>query len=56
MLGWAQGRSGYGPRALGNRSILTGPWPPGTSSATSVRREQYRLWQGRFFLLRPEYS
>jgi predicted NodU family carbamoyl transferase len=27
VLGWAQGRSEYGPRALGNRSILADPRP-----------------------------
>jgi len=27
ILGWFQGRMEFGPRALGNRSILTAPYP-----------------------------
>ena len=27
-VGWFQGRMEYGPRALGNRSLLASPWAP----------------------------
>lgn len=28
ILGWFQGRAEFGPRALGNRSLLASPWAP----------------------------
>jgi len=28
IVGWFQGRSEFGPRALGNRSLLASPWAP----------------------------
>lgn len=45
VLGWAQGRSEYGPRALGNRSILADARPGGNKdriNAMVKKREAYR--------------
>ncbi|MGY1456753.1 carbamoyltransferase family protein [Streptomyces sp. SS8] len=45
VIGWAQGRSEYGPRALGNRSILADPRPPGNKDRVNSLikfREAYR--------------
>ena len=28
IVGWAQGACEFGPRALGNRSVLASPWAP----------------------------
>lgn len=45
VLGWAQGRSEYGPRALGNRSILADARPSGNKdriNAMVKKREAYR--------------
>ncbi|MEU8547595.1 carbamoyltransferase C-terminal domain-containing protein [Streptomyces roseoverticillatus] len=45
VLGWAQGRSEYGPRALGNRSILADPRPAGNKQRINSmvkKREAYR--------------
>ena len=45
VLGWAQGRSEYGPRALGNRSILADPRPAENKeriNAMVKKREAYR--------------
>ncbi|HWO60397.1 MAG TPA: carbamoyltransferase C-terminal domain-containing protein [Umezawaea sp.] len=45
VLGWAQGRSEYGPRALGNRSILADPRPAGNKERINSmvkKREAYR--------------
>jgi len=28
IVGWVQGRAEFGPRALGNRSVLASPWAP----------------------------
>lgn len=45
VLGWAQGRSEYGPRALGNRSILADARPPGNKDRINSmvkKREAYR--------------
>jgi Carbamoyltransferase C-terminus len=45
VLGWAQGRSEYGPRALGNRSILADPRPGDNKqriNAMIKKREAYR--------------
>ncbi|MCD0449067.1 carbamoyltransferase [Actinocorallia sp. API 0066] len=45
VLGWAQGRSEFGPRALGNRSILADPRPPGNQTRINKmikNRESYR--------------
>ena len=44
-LGWYQGRSEWGPRALGNRSILANPMLPtmrDTINAKIKRRESFR--------------
>jgi predicted NodU family carbamoyl transferase len=45
VLGWAQGRSEFGPRALGNRSILADPRPGDNKqriNAMIKKREAYR--------------
>jgi predicted NodU family carbamoyl transferase len=45
VLGWAHGRSEYGPRALGNRSILADPRPGQNKqriNAMVKKREAYR--------------
>jgi carbamoyltransferase len=45
VLGWYQGRSEWGPRALGNRSILANPMLPtmkDTINAKIKRRESFR--------------
>ncbi len=45
VLGWAQGRSEYGPRALGNRSILADARPSDNKqriNAMIKKREAYR--------------
>lgn len=45
VLGWAHGRSEYGPRALGNRSILADARPSGNKeriNAMVKKREGYR--------------
>jgi carbamoyltransferase len=45
LLGWVQGRAEFGPRALGNRSILADPRDPGMKDRINrlVKfREEYR--------------
>ncbi|PJG51435.1 nodulation protein [Bradyrhizobium forestalis] len=45
VIGWVQGRSEFGPRALGNRSILADPRPAGNKgriNAMVKKREGYR--------------
>src|SRR5262249_22491542 len=45
VIGWAQGRSEFGPRALGNRSILADPRPAENKriiNAMVKKREAYR--------------
>lgn len=45
LVGWAQGRAEFGPRALGNRSILADPRDPAMKDRINQRvkfREQYR--------------
>lgn len=45
VIGWARGRSEFGPRALGNRSILADPRPVGNKdriNALIKNRESYR--------------
>jgi carbamoyltransferase len=45
VVGWAQGRSEFGPRALGNRSILADPRPADNKLRINEmvkKREQYR--------------
>ncbi|MEN8655050.1 carbamoyltransferase C-terminal domain-containing protein [Streptomyces sp. 21So2-11] len=45
VIGWFQGRMEYGPRALGNRSILANPRFPGMKELINERikqREQFR--------------
>lgn len=45
VIGWVQGRSEFGPRALGNRSILADPRPAGNKGRINQmvkKREAYR--------------
>jgi carbamoyltransferase len=45
VIGWVQGRSEFGPRALGNRSIVADPRPPENKdiiNAMVKKREAYR--------------
>lgn len=45
VVGWVQGRSEFGPRALGNRSILADPRPPENKQLINKmikKREAYR--------------
>lgn len=45
LVGWVQGRAEFGPRALGNRSILADPRPPGAKDALNAKvkyREAFR--------------
>jgi carbamoyltransferase len=45
VIGWVQGRSEFGPRALGNRSILADPRPAGNKkriNAMVKKREGFR--------------
>jgi carbamoyltransferase len=45
VIGWAQGRAEFGPRALGNRSILADPRPAANKTLINAmvkKREQYR--------------
>src|SRR5262249_43996050 len=45
VVGWVQGRSEFGPRALGNRSILADPRPAGNKARINAmvkKREGYR--------------
>src|SRR6202035_3288543 len=45
VVGWVQGRAEFGPRALGNRSIVADPRPPKNKdiiNAMVKKREAYR--------------
>ena len=45
IIGWVQGRSEFGPRALGNRSIIADPRPPENKDIINQmvkKREAYR--------------
>ena len=45
LVGWVQGRAEFGPRALGNRSILADPRPSGAKDALNAKvkyREAFR--------------
>jgi len=45
VIGWFQGRMEYGPRALGNRSILTNPMNPKAKELLNLKikfREEFR--------------
>ena len=45
LVGWVQGRAEFGPRALGNRSILADPRPEGAKDALNAKvkyREAFR--------------
>ncbi|MDD5033708.1 MAG: carbamoyltransferase C-terminal domain-containing protein [Methylococcaceae bacterium] len=45
LVGWVQGRAEFGPRALGNRSLLADPRDPGMKDRINQRvklREEYR--------------
>jgi carbamoyltransferase len=67
VLGWAQGRSEFGPRALGNRSILADPRPADNKQLINQmvkKREGYRPFApsvqeeraGEFFATPPRHS
>jgi carbamoyltransferase len=64
VLGWVQGRSEFGPRALGNRSIVADPRPAAHKAVINAmvkKREGYRPFApsvleeraGEFFVLPP---
>lgn len=64
ILGWFQGRTEFGPRALGNRSILASPLNPYSTENLNVyikHRENFRKFAasvpaeaaGEFFRTRP---
>ena len=64
VIGWVQGRSEFGPRALGNRSILADPRPPEHKDIINrmvKKRESYRPFApsvvadrvGEFFVVPP---
>ena len=45
LIGWAQGRAEFGPRALGNRSILADPRPADAKDLLNAKvkyREAFR--------------
>ena len=45
LVGWVQGKAEFGPRALGNRSILADPRPPSMKDEINARvkfREEFR--------------
>ena len=48
IVGWFQGRCEFGPRALGNRSILAKPNPKEMKAKVNIikRREQFRPFAG----------
>lgn len=48
ILGWFQGRCEFGPRALGNRSILCRPYPKAMKTKVNLIkiREQFRPFAG----------
>ena len=48
IIGWFQGRCEFGPRALGNRSLLCKPSPRGMKSKVNIIkiREQFRPFAG----------
>jgi carbamoyltransferase len=65
VLGWAQGRSEFGPRALGSRSIVADPRPSGNKLLINQmikKREEYRPFApsvleeriGEFFEVPPQ--
>lgn len=48
IIGWFQGKCEYGPRALGNRSIISKPNPHSMKTKMNIikRREQFRPFAG----------
>lgn len=67
VIGWVQGRSEFGPRALGNRSILADPRPAENKLRINEmikKREEYRPFApsvlheriGDFFEVAPEQN
>jgi carbamoyltransferase len=53
VIGWFQGRSEFGPRALGNRSILANPCSPSAKDALNGRvkhRESFRPYAAAVLL------
>jgi carbamoyltransferase len=56
LVAWVQGRAEFGPRALGNRSILADPRNPGMKDQINARvkfREEYRPFAPSIL---PEYG
>jgi carbamoyltransferase len=45
VVGWARGRFEYGPRALGNRSILADPRDPGMKDVVNRRVKYREAWR-----------
>ncbi len=48
IIGWFQGKMEFGPRALGNRSILAAPFPLGMKDKVNIvkKRELFRPFAG----------
>lgn len=45
ILGWVQGRSEVGPRALGNRSILCAPYPSEMKDKVNYKIKHREFWR-----------
>ncbi len=56
ILAWFQGAMEYGPRALGNRSILAHPSMPGISDEINMRIKFREKWRPFCPSLLPEYA
>ena len=56
ILAWFQGAMEYGPRALGNRSILANPSVPGISDEINQRIKFREKWRPFCPSILPEYA
>ena len=56
VLAWFQGAMEYGPRALGNRSILANPATPGVSDDINQRIKFREKWRPFCPSILPEYA
>jgi len=56
VLAWFQGAMEYGPRALGNRSILANPSVPGISDEINQRIKFREKWRPFCPSILPEYA
>ena len=56
ILAWFQGKMEYGPRALGNRSILANPSTPGVSDEINSRIKFRENWRPFCPSILPEYA